>query len=48
MKYNIELSSEFSDRIFDKIKTKYLFEKRPSTKPTGIILGGQPKSGKSF
>jgi predicted ABC-type ATPase len=48
MKYNIELSSEFSDRIFDKIKRKYLFEKEPSTKPIGIILGGQPGSGKSF
>jgi Zeta toxin len=48
MEYKIELSSEFSDRVFEKIKKKYLFEKEPSTNPIGIILGGQPVSGKSF
>ncbi|MFY7907993.1 MAG: zeta toxin family protein [Emticicia sp.] len=48
MEYNIELSSEFSERVFEKIKKKYLFEKEPSINPIGIILGGQPGSGKSF
>ncbi|MER0441919.1 zeta toxin family protein [Emticicia sp. W12TSBA100-4] len=48
MQYNIELSSEFSERVFEKIKKKYLFEKEPSINPIGIILGGQPGSGKSF
>lgn len=48
MEYNIKLSSEFSERVFEKIKKKYLFGKEPSTNPIGIILGGQPGSGKSF
>lgn len=48
MEYNIELSSKFSERVFEKIRKKYLFEKEPSTNPIGIILGGQPGSGKSF
>lgn len=48
MEYNIELSSEFSERVFEKIKKKYLFEKEPSINPICIILGGQPGSGKSF
>ena len=48
MEYNIELSREFSERVFEKIQKKYLFEKVPSINPIGIILGGQPGSGKSF
>lgn len=48
MEYNIELSREFSERVFEKIKKKYLFEKEPSIYPIGIILGGQHGSGKSF
>jgi predicted ABC-type ATPase len=48
MEYNIKLSNEFSERVFEKIKRKYLFEKEVSNNPIGIILGGQPGSGKSF
>jgi thymidylate kinase len=48
MEHNIELSNEFSERIYNKIKRKYLFGKESSENPIGIILGGQPGSGKSF
>ena len=48
MIYNIELSDLLNERIFQKIKRKYLLEQTPSQNPQGIILGGQPGSGKSF
>ncbi len=48
MSYNIELPNSLNGRIFEKIKKKYLLDIRPSVNPQGIILGGQPGSGKSF
>ncbi len=48
MELNIELSDSFSERVFEKIKKKYVFEKQSSNNPVGIILGGQSGSGKSF
>ncbi len=48
MNYNIELPNSLNERIFDKIKSKYLLDIRSSVNPQGIILGGQPGSGKSF
>ena len=47
MKNNLELTDSQRERIFGKIKKKYLREQHPSTKPQGVILGGQPGSGKS-
>ncbi len=47
MKYNLELSDSQNERIFEKIKKKYLREQTPSSNPQGVILGGQPGSGKS-
>ena len=47
MKNNLELTDSQRERIFEKIKKKYLREQHPSTKPQGVILGGQPGSGKS-
>jgi predicted ABC-type ATPase len=48
MNYNIELPNSLNERIFEKIKKKYLLDIQPSVNPQGIILGGQPGSGKSF
>jgi predicted ABC-type ATPase len=48
MNYNIELPNSLNERIFEKIKKKYLLDIRSSMNPQGIILGGQPGSGKSF
>jgi predicted ABC-type ATPase len=48
MKYNLELPNPLNERIFEKIKRKYLLGQTPSLSPKGIILGGQPGSGKSF
>lgn len=48
MNYDIELTNSLNDRIFEKIKKKYLLDIQPSVNPKGIILGGQPGSGKSF
>ncbi len=48
MRYNTELPNSLNERIFEKIKKKYLLDIRPSVNPQGIILGGQPGSGKSF
>lgn len=47
MRYSLELSDSQKKRIFEKIKKKYLREQYPSANPQGIILGGQPGSGKS-
>ena len=47
MKYSLELSDSQKERIFEKIKKKYLREQTPSNNPQGVILGGQPGSGKS-
>jgi predicted ABC-type ATPase len=47
MKYKLELSDSQKAHIFEKIKKKYLREQYPSTNPQGVILGGQPGSGKS-
>ena len=47
MKYSLELSDSQKKRIFEIIKKKYLREQYPSTNPQGVILGGQPGSGKS-
>ena len=48
MKYNIEIPNSLNERIFEKIKKKYLLDVQTSVNPKGIILGGQPGSGKSF
>jgi predicted ABC-type ATPase len=48
MGYTIELSDTLNERIFEKIKKKYLLDIQPFTHTQGIILGGQPGSGKSF
>ncbi len=48
MNYNIELPNSLNERIFEKIKKKYLLDIQPSVDSQGIILGGQPGSGKSF
>ena len=48
MEYNLEVPSLLNERIFEKIKKKYLLAQTPSSNPQGIILGGQPGSGKSF
>lgn len=47
MKYSLELSDSQKERIFEKIKKKYIREYFPSSNPQGVILGGQPGSGKS-
>jgi predicted ABC-type ATPase len=47
MKYSLELSDSQKERIFEKIKKKYIREQFPSSNPQGVILGGQPGSGKS-
>lgn len=47
MKYSLELSDSQKERIFEKIKKKYIPEQFPSSNPQGVILGGQPGSGKS-
>ena len=47
MKYSLELSDSQKERIFEKIKKKYTREQFPSSNPQGVILGGQPGSGKS-
>jgi adenylate kinase family enzyme len=48
MEYNLELPNLLNERIFEKIKKKYLLFQNPSSNPKGIILGGQPGSGKSY
>jgi predicted ABC-type ATPase len=48
MEYNLELPNSLNERIFEKIKYKYLLGQTSSLSPKGIILGGQPGSGKSF
>lgn len=48
MEYNLEVPPLLNERIFEKIKNKYLLAQTPSSNPQGIILGGQPGSGKSF
>ena len=47
---NIDISQSESDEIFSDILFDYVEIKRPSTStnPKGVILGGQPGSGKSF
>ena len=48
MNDNIELPNSLNERIFEKIKKKYLLDIQPSVNPKGVILGEQPGSGKSF
>jgi predicted ABC-type ATPase len=45
---SIEISDNLNEKIYEKIKKKYLFSHSQSTIPTAIILGGQPGAGKSF
>jgi UDP-N-acetylglucosamine kinase len=47
---NIDISQSESDEIFSDILFDFVEIKRPSTStnPKGIILGGQPGSGKSY
>ena len=44
----IEITNEKSEEIFNDILFDFTFAKTAQTKPLGIILGGQPGSGKSF
>jgi predicted AAA+ superfamily ATPase len=48
MTHDLHLSNEQNERIFQKIKKKYLAASIPTISPTAIILGGQPGAGKSF
>ena len=44
----IEITDEKSEEIFNDILFDFTFAKTTQIKPLGIILGGQPGSGKSF
>jgi predicted ABC-type ATPase len=44
----IEITDEKSEEIFNDILFDFIFAKTTQIKPLGIILGGQPRAGKSY